>query len=375
MDEEEKIYQLSLNMIHGVGTQLWKNLITDLGGGEARNVFKAKKKDLYSYIKNDIIIDDILSKKHVPIAERVLRQHKNNNISIVSFFEENYPWKLKQINDPPAFLYIKGENTLNRKNIISIIGTRNPSAYGEINTEMFIRDLKCYDVIILSGMAYGIDVLAHINALKYGIPTSAIIACGIDYFYPQQHKYLYDKILHQDGAIISEYPLGTKPEKYFFPARNRIIAGCSDAVLIIEAGDKSGTLITAMCANDYDRDVFAIPGDINKNTSLGCNKLIKKDIAHLVTSVEDIVYIMNWEKKNNCGQEQQNGNKNKEHILDENLNTVLNIIKQHQDISLDSIAMKLNVTTSTLTSWILLLECHGLIKTLPGNRFKVLDLI
>ena len=375
MNEEEKIYQLSLNMIHGVGAQLWKNLITYLGEGDARKVFQAKKKDLYSYIKNDIIIDDILSKKHVPIAERVLRQHNNNNIAIVSFFEESYPLKLKQINDPPAFLYIKGKNTLNRKNIISIIGTRTPSTYGERNTEMFIRDLKCYDVMILSGMAYGIDALAHINALKYSIPTSAIIACGIDYIYPQEHKYLYDKILHQDGAIISEYPLGTKPEKYFFPARNRIIAGCSDVVLIIEAGDKSGTLITAMCANDYDRDVFAIPGDINKNTSLGCNKLIKKNIAHLATNVEDIAYIMNWEKRNNCGQEQHLVDNKKDYFLDENLNNVLNIIKRHQDISLDSIAMQLNVTTSKLSSWILLLECNGLIKTLPGNRFKVVDII
>ena len=374
MDEEEKIYQLSLNMIHGVGGQLWKNLITDFGEGSAKNVFHATKNDLYSYIKNENIISDILSKKHISITERILRQHKNNNVDIVSFFEESYPLKLKQINDPPAFLYIKGQNILNSKKIISIIGTRTPSTYGEVNTEIFIRDLQYYDVIILSGMAYGIDALAHINALKYCIPTAAIIACGIDYIYPQQHKYLYDKILQQDGAIISEYPLGTKPEKYFFPARNRIIAGCSDVVLIIEAGDKSGTLITAMCANDYDRDVFAVPGDINKITSLGCNKLIKKDIAHLATNVEDIAYIMNWEKRNNVLQ----GNVEKkkcEYILDENLNNVLNVIKQNQDISIDGIAMKLNIPTSTLTSWILLLECNGLIKTLPGNRFQVVDMI
>ena len=129
-----------------------------------------------------------------------------------------------------------------------------------------------------------------------------------------------------------------------------------------------------MCANDYDRDVFAVPGDINKITSLGCNKLIKKDIAHLATNVEDIAYIMNWEKRNNVLQ----GNVEKkkcEYILDENLNNVLNVIKQNQDISIDGIAMKLNIPTSTLTSWILLLECNGLIKTLPGNRFQVVDMI
>lgn len=393
MDDEERILLFTLSSISGVGAHLWQEIIKKIGS--AKKVYSSTKGALREVISNEKIISAILEKNGVEDAEKLFLNHKKKGVNVVSYFDDDYPARLRNINKPPCFLFILGENNLNSRHVVSVIGTRYPSSYGRENTARFLEGLSEYGVLVMSGLAYGIDVIAHKHALKYGMKTAAIIAGGVDRLYPAEHKPIAEEMIKNGGCVVSESPLGTEPEKYLFPARNRIIAGCSDAVLIIEAGHKSGTIITAICANDFNREVFAVPGDVNRSTSMGCNNLIKKNQAQLVTSYEDIVMMMNWKdkiedtklKEDKIGvnkiadvektrfeyKEENHAGRAKELYasLNENERAIVNVLSCGEALFFDEIVSKTHISTQELSFLLLNMEFRDILINLPGNKYKL----
>lgn len=377
IDNNELIYQLALSKIKGLGFSNWKNIIEIVKSAE--NVYKLKKKELSSIIKNEDFINEILTKSTLKESEDIFENHKNK-VTILSYFDENYPLKLKEIPNPPCFLYLKGTNILNNERILGVIGTRNPTNYGIDNVKYFLTDLCNYNITTVSGLAYGIDINAHRESIKNNIPTIAVLGSGLNRIYPKEHLEDFDKIIEKGGCVISEYELGVEIESYKFAARNRIIAGLSDGVLVVEAGVKSGTEITAYCANEYNRDVFAIPGSIYSDKSIGCNNLIKNNIAHLVVNYEDIVNCLNWDKINNLNTNNSNfknsnsKNKNIEEILNtlgEDYINIYNFIKEKKICVLDEIIEEFyNLPESKISTILLKLEMKNIIIQLPNNHYS-----
>ena len=358
---DDIIYQLALSLIKGIGPSIWKGLVNKFKSAEC--VFGLSDSILSEVIKNVGIRKSILNKETLSEAELIVEKHKKAGVKIISYYDSSYPYRLKEIYDSPCFLYCIGENILNNSRMLGIIGTREPTDYGINNCREFIKELRVYDITTISGLAYGIDVRAHQESLNNNIPTLAVVAGGVDIVYPSVHRSIYDKIIENGGCVISEFEIGTKHDKFRFPLRNRIIAGLSDGILIVEAGEKSGTEITALCGNEYNRDVFAIPGNINSVKSLGCNNLIKKNKASLVTSAQDIAEMLNW----NAISEQI---KNSENIsLDEESLKIYNIIKQNNNITFDEIYQKVDVDANMLSSILLKLEINSYIRLTHGNKY------
>ena len=365
MKRQEKIFQLALQLIPNVGFKMWKELISEFNTAtdlftnlqELRHL--KKYKDIYEYIIKKTFVED---------AEALLLKHEKENIQVISFFDEEYPYRLKQIPNAPCFLYKNGNLDLNNKNFVAIIGTRSSSRDAEKLVKKVVEGLKNYNIVIVSGMAYGVDILAHKYSLVNEIDTLGIVAGDVKKIYPQYHRPVCREIIASGGAMISESPLGTVAENFLFPARNRIIAGCSDVVVVVEAGKKSGAIITANCANEYDREVFAIPGSIFAETSVGCNDLIKNNKAHLLTCAEDIVEMMNWEQdscKKNLPKENNFEN------LDSDSRSIVETIKKYPEISLDEIFDKTNINSAKLSAILLELEMENIVETLPGDRYRL----
>ena len=378
INDNELIYQLALSKIKGLGFNNWKNIIEIVKSAE--NVYKLNKKELSSIIKNEDFINEILTKSTLKESEDIFENNKNK-VTILSYFDENYPLKLKEIPNPPCFLYLKGTNILNNERILGVIGTRNPTNYGIDNVKYFLTDLCDYNITTVSGLAFGIDINAHRESIKNNIPTIAVLASGLNRIYPKEHIEDFDKIIEKGGCIISEYELNINAEGYKFAARNRIIAGLSDGVLVVEAGIKSGTEITAYSANEYNRDVFAIPGSIYSDKSIGCNNLIKNNIAHLVVNYEDIVNSLNWSKinnniNNNNSNLKNSNNKNIEEILNtlgEDYINIYNFIKEKKICVLDEIIEKFyNIHESKISTILLKLEMKNIIKQLPNNHYSTI---
>jgi len=292
----EKIYQIALTLVPKVGDVAAKKLIAYCGGAEP--VFKESKKALLLIpgigpaIANSIVSQDLLS-----AAEFELKFMEQNDIKPIYFMEDDYSFRLRQCGDAPIMLYTKGSINLNAKRIISIVGTRRATDYGKQMTDKIIEGLSdLNDIVVVSGLAYGIDIAAHKACLKYNVPTMGVLAHGLDRVYPQLHTQVAREMQDQ-GGLLSDFMSGTKPDRENFPKRNRIIAGLSDATLVVEARKKGGALITADIANSYSRDVFAVPGRVGDENSEGCNQLIRRNQAALIQSSNDICYLMGWDKE------------------------------------------------------------------------------
>ena len=227
-------------------------------------------------------------------ATRFWITQKDRGVKIIAYGEEGYPHRLATLYAPPSLLYCRGDSELNVKHVVSIVGTRYPTSYGREVTKELVRQLKPYDALIVSGLAYGIDITAHQEALNQKMRTVAVLPAGLDMIYPSDHVEAVQAITKARGAIISEHGVGNRAMQHHFPARNRIIAGLADVTIVVEAPRKSGALITAYYANDFNREVFAVPGSIHAIHSEGCHALIKKQMAHLLTDIDDLAYVMNW---------------------------------------------------------------------------------
>ena len=284
---EEKYYKIWITLIKGIGIKRYINLIKEFK--TIKNIFSASSKDLVNIpLIDEKLIQNILNSQNKILAKKHLVYMEKNNIDIISIEDVEYPLKLVSIYNPPICLYIKGNKEIFKEKSIGIIGCRECTQYGKEIAQKFSYNLAKNKINIVSGLARGIDSEAHLGATYAKGWTTAVLGNGLDIVYPKENYYLVDKILRNDGAIISEYPIGTKPEKMNFPARNRIISGISDGLLVVEAKKKSGTLITVDFALEQGRDVFLVPGNINSLNSEGTNDLIKQG-GRLVTCYEDIL--------------------------------------------------------------------------------------
>ena len=361
----EKIYQIALTLVHKVGDIAAKKLIAYCGSAEA--VFKQSKQSLMLIPGvGPVIANSIFSKDLLSAAEFELRFMEQNNVKPIYFMDDDYPFRLRQCIDAPIMLYVKGDVNFNVKRILSIVGSRKATAYGRDLTDKIVRDLRGLgDFLIISGLAYGIDVAAHKACLKYGIPTVGILAHGLDRIYPSIH-YQISNDMQKQGALVSDFISGTKPNRENFPKRNRIIAGIADATIVIEAQKKGGALITAGIANSYNRDVFAVPGRVGDENSEGCNNLIRRNQAALIESANDVCYLMGWDKES-----EKNTSEHVELFIDltKEEKLLLKILSSQEKLTFDSITMQAKLTIPKIMQVLLHLELKGLVRSLPGNQY------
>ncbi|MEO1050780.1 MAG: DNA-processing protein DprA [Bacteroidota bacterium] len=366
--EQEQIYKLALHLIPGVGYLNFKQLISYFGEAEA--VFSATKGKLIKVPGiGNTIASHITSGHSLAHAEIELKKVAKFGGEILFHSDEHFPKRLKLINDAPALLYHKGNTELNKQKTIAIVGTRKATDYGKAVTKELIKELTKYDPLIISGLAFGIDIQAHKGALENGLQTVGVMAGGLNVIYPREHGKTAMKMI-DSGGLLTENKIDAKPDAPKFPARNRIIAGMADITIVVEAARKGGALITAEIANGYNRDVFAVPGNIREKMSEGCNHLIRSNKAHLLTSVEDIEYIMRWDS------EGQVSKKEKEtldlSLFDNEEIKVLQCLKAcDSPLMIDKLSWQTNINVSQLSSILLNLEFKGYVSSLPGKMFRL----
>ena len=363
----EKFYQLALTLIPGIGHSTIKTLISYVGSAE--QVFKQPNSKLLKIPGiGEKTVESIRRQNILGKAEEQIQLAEKSGVQILFYTDQDYPHRLKQIYDAPSLLFYKGTASLNHHRIISIVGTRQATAYGKRFLDSLISELQQHDILVVSGLAYGIDVAAHKAALKYNTPTIGVMATGVDIIYPAIHRKYAEKMLDK-GGILSEYPLGTKPDPARFPARNRIIAGLADATLVVEAAEKGGALITADLANGYDRDVLALPGDINSPVSVGTNNLIKKNVAQMITSADDLSFYLQWNKDDKVEVTPQNLDRD---LFEQDEWQVINTLEQNgRVLHIDELSWKSQQQVSKLAGILLNLEFKGAINSLPGKKFAL----
>lgn len=357
---------MALHFVDGIGNALIKQLI--LHCGSAKEVFNQSGRELLSVPGiREIVTQSIRSQSPMQRAEEEWRKAESHGVQILFFTDAGYPGRLKLLDDGPSMLYVKGNTNLNTVRTIGVVGTRRATSYGKECVEQLIADLVPYQAHIISGLAYGIDVHAHKEALRHGLTTLAILGSGLDIIYPSDHRDTAARIESQ-GALITEKPYGTMPDAHNFPQRNRIIAGMSDALVVVEASEKGGALITAEIANSYNRDVFAIPGNIDNPYSIGCNRLIKSHKANLLTTVKDLEYIMNWtEQSGQTITQLQLALDN----LEPEEQRVVNILRQkNRAVAIDELCFLTQQPQGILASILLTLEFKNIVVAHPGKMFS-----
>ncbi len=363
-DEQLELY-LALTKTPNVGPVIAKNLISYCGGIE--QLFSKSKKELLKIPGiGPTVVSSLNDKEYRDEAAKELKLLRKHDINIMTFHDKAYPKRLLHFDDAPIMLFYKGNFDLNFNRTIAIVGTRTPTHNGISICEKIIEELLPYNVAVISGLAFGIDSIAHRKSVEYNIPTIGILGNGLPNVYPTIHRHLATKMI-DNGGLLTEFSYNAKPARENFPMRNRIIAGISDAVIVIESKSKGGSIITAEFANDFNKDVFAVPGRISDEFSQGCNQLIKQNKAHLIESVKDITYIMRWDEID-AGKTVQ---KQLFVELDEQEQIALGIIRDNTEIAIDLLSYKLQKNPSEVASILLGLEFKGLIKTLPGKKYML----
>lgn len=363
--QEELIFKIALSLVPKVGNKTATDLIRHFGSAKA--VFdnnSLKELCLFPQI-GKVSAQKILDKSTLERAKKEWDFTQKFNISVISQEMSEYPKRLKNCSDAPFLLFFKGNAKLNAAKVVAIVGTRQPSLQGKAFCEKLIHDLAPYNPLFVSGLAYGIDVTAHEQCLQYQLPNIGVVAHGLDRIYPHVHKKIAEKMVHC-GGILTEFITETNPFPKHFPMRNRIIAGMADAVVIVETANRGGSMITAYIANEYNKDVFAVPGRLNDPLSQGCNHLIKSHRASLLESAEDIAYILRWEKQKKGIQKQLFP----EVTADEQV--VLDILVGEDAVHLDLIIQKTKMSTSRLAVILLELELRGIIGAVPGKSFRLI---
>jgi DNA processing protein len=360
-------YQIGLTLLDGVGDVLAKNLVAYCGSAE--QVFKTKKgllekiPGIGTYTSNAILA----SKSVLDRAEREIKFIEDKKIKPLFFTDNDFPQRLKSCNDSPVMLYYKGNANLNVDKIVAVVGTRTPSVYGKQMTEKLIADLSNSGCLVVSGLAYGIDVTAHKCSLENGLNTVGVLAHGLDRVYPSVHTQYAEKMISQ-GGLLTEHLSETNPDKENFPKRNRIVAGMCDALVVVESKRGGGSLITATIANSYNKDIFAYPGKANDLLSEGCNGLIKSNRANLMESAADLLYIMNWNdelKKKQKAQITLPVNLTPEEQL------IIKAFENKKQLHVDEICYATNFTISKTSAHLLQLEFSNVIKSLPGKIYQL----
>lgn len=366
MHSDPLICQLALTMIPKIGAITARKLIAYLGSAEA--VFMEKSSTLAKIPGiGPFLAKSISLKPYLSEAEKELSEMKQNNISYVYYRDPEYPWRLKNCEDGPLFLYYKGRPDFARPKILSVVGTRSASNYGKEACRNILSTLsaKYPDLVVVSGLAYGIDIAAHRAALEFGLDTFAILAHGLTTIYPSSHRNTAFRIEKQ-GALLSDFHSNVLPERNNFLRRNRIIAGISEATLVIESGRKGGALITADIASSYNREVFALPGRAGDIYSAGCNYLLKNNIAALVETGEDIESYLGWESS-------QPGRKASlviKEALTSDEKRILKSIAEEPGIGQEILSLRAEIPISKLMGILLQMELKNWVTLMPGNVYE-----
>lgn len=364
----ETLYKIAFSFLNGLGSKNARKVIAYTGGLES--FFKEKKQN---FLKIPGIGESHIRKLNreaaLKKAEEELKFIEANDIKLSFYLDENFPQRLLNCPDSPTTLYYKGEIDFNASRILSVVGTRNATDYGKDNCEKIIKALALHTekTIILSGLAYGIDICAHKAAMKYQLPTIAVLGHGFHLMYPAQHRKYAEEIIH-NGGLISEFTSQSIIDPKHFVRRNRIIAGMADATLVMESANKGGSLTTADIANSYNRDVFAFPGRVGDVYSQGCNHLIKTNQAHLIESVSDLEYILGWDnqvEKNDAVQTKMFV----ELSSDEEL--LISLIKENGKLGIDMLSVKSKLPMSRVSGLLLKMEFEGLVRAHPGKIYSL----
>lgn len=362
----ELYYAIALTLVPQIGNVLARELLAHFETAE--NIFHIPQKALSAIPGIGVVrAREIRQFRNFERVEEELKFIENHKIKVLFFQEKEYPKRLKNCYDSPMILYYAGNADLNTSRILSVVGTRHYTEYGKDICENIMEGLSKENVLIISGLAYGIDIIAHKKALKEGLKTVGVVAHGLDRIYPPLHAGIARQMVKQ-GGLLTEYASHTLPDKQNFPMRNRIVAGMADATLVIETGIRGGSLITAELANGYNRDVFAVPGKAGDKKSEGCNYLIRKNKAALVTSAGDIMEMMGWEEHLKDNKPIQ-----KELFveLNEKEKDIVNLLTGVKMLHVDEIHLQSQLSSSETAATILSLELQGVIKSMPGKMYKL----
>src|SRR6185369_4719216 len=303
-------------------------------------------------------------------AEEEIKFIEKFKIKPLFVCDKDYPQRLLNCYDSPTLLFYKGTADLNATKIVSIIGTRTHTEYSKKMTDKLIEELSVQNISIVSGMAFGVDAMAHKAAVKNHLPTVGVLGHGLDQIYPPDHSNLAKDIVKNGGGLLTEFRSQTKPDKHNFPTRNRIVAGMSDATIVVESGIKGGSMVTAELANGYNKDVFAFPGKVTDNKSEGCNYLIRTNKAMLLTNAQELIEMMGWEEK-----KQKSKVKSQKEIfieLTKDEKIVVDILKEKQTVHIDEINLRSGLSTSAIAAAILNLELKNVVQGLPGKMYELM---
>jgi DNA processing protein len=364
MNDAELLQHLSLTMIPQVGDVQIGILLKHFGS--AASVLSASSKALEEVPGIGTVRAASIRNCHVQQrVEAEWRFIQKNHIKVLVKGNQGYPSKLEHCMDAPHVLFYKGSSDLLNKRVVSVVGTRSPSQYGKDRVVELMAVLGQYNVMVVSGLAYGIDTVAHKEALNNTLETIGVLGHGLDQLYPHANKALAADMLQQ-GGLLSEFMQGIQPEKQNFPKRNRIVAGMADAVVVVESGSKGGSLITADIANSYNKDVLAYPGRATDPSSKGCNQLIRNHKANLITCGQDLVEFMNWAEDQHQSSKVQHAMKAS---LSDEENVILSIISHHDPCPIDLLINLSGLNPGLVSAHVLSLEMAGLITSLPGKLY------
>ena len=370
--EEEQIYSIALTMVPGIGHIGAKHLID--GMGNAVDVFRLRK-EISERIPevSQRVIEALDCPQAVLRAEQEYEFIRKNRISCLSFHDEAYPSRLRECEDAPVVLFFKGNADLNSLHILNMVGTRNATDYGTQICASFLRDLKalCPDVLVVSGLAYGIDIHAHREALANELPTVGVLAHGLDRIYPHVHRKTAVDMLEK-GGLLTEFLSGTNPDRHNFISRNRIVAGMCDATIVIESAEKGGSLITAELAEGYHRDCFAFPGRMSDEYSKGCNRLIRDNKASLLLSAEDFVQAMGWNMQTTLS-EKVSVQRSLFIELSEEEQKIVAILEKLGNLQINSLVVEADIPVNKMTAPLFELEMKGVIRVLAGGMYQLLN--
>lgn len=367
MTDTELLNAMALLKADGVGDIVAKKLINHCGSAKA--VFKARKSQIMSIEGiGEIMYNNIKKADTFRAAEQELKFIQDNNIKPFFYLDKEYPERLKHCIDGPTIIFTSGDISLENRKTISIVGTRQMTSYGADFCRKLIEDLAPLNPVIVSGFAYGVDIHAHTVAMDNNLKTIGVVAHGLNQVYPKTHK-KYVARMEENGGFITEFWSTSNPDKENFVKRNRIVAGISEATIIIESADKGGSLITANIANDYNRDVFAVPGRVTDKYSMGCNNLIKQQKANILTTAADLIYMLNWELEE---KKQKPVQKQLFVSLEADEQRVYDYLQKNGKELMDIIALQCEMPVYKISGLLLNMELKGVIRPLPGKLFEAI---
>lgn len=369
--QDEQIYTLALTRIYGLGLTSACNLIREMGS--AGDIFRYRK-ELPERIPgvSDKLVKALDCPEAFKRAEEELLYAERNNIRCITFNDEQYPSRLRECGDAPLVLFYRGNTPLNALRVVSVVGTRHATSYGEEICRNFMEELAgtCPDTLIVSGLAYGIDIHAHRAALQHKLPTVGVLAHGLDRIYPSAHRETAVKMM-DNGGLLTEFMSGTNPDRQNFVKRNRIVAGMCDAVVVVESAAKGGALITAELAESYHRDCFAFPGKVTDCYSTGCNQLIRNNRASLILSGEDFIQSMGWDQMRTGKPKHVVQRQLFPDLSEEETKIVETIQKMDEGIQINTLVIETDIPIHRISTLLFELEMKGVVQPMAGGMYRL----